>query len=79
MQCILPWELTPEQYIETEAYRQVHPEAVCRRCGKSGPMHRHGCYQRGVTGSVGQVLRILIARFLCLACRRMVSYCRALP
>jgi transposase-like protein len=74
MQRIYPCELTPEEYIETEAHRQVRPGMVCPRCGKAGPLHRHGVYKRGITGSVGQVLCILIARFLCLACRGTVSY-----
>ena len=74
MQRIYPCELTPEQYIATQVQRQIRPEAVCPRCSKTGTLHRHGCYARGITGSVGQVLCILIARFLCLACRRTVSY-----
>lgn len=74
MQRIHPCELTPEQYIATEAHRQVRPEAVCPCCGKPRSLHRHGCYPRGITGALGQVLCILIARFLCLGCRRTVSY-----
>ena len=74
MQRIHPCELTPEQYIATEAHRQVRAEAVCPRCGKPSRLHRHGVYERGITGSLGQVLRILIARYLCLGCRRTVSY-----
>jgi transposase-like protein len=74
MQRIHPCELTAEQYIATEAHRQVRAGTVCPRCGKSGPLHRHGVYKRGITGMLGQVLCILIARFLCLACRGTVSY-----
>jgi transposase-like protein len=74
MQRIHPCELTAEQYIATEAHRQVRAGTVCPRCGKSGPLHRHGVYKRGITGALGQVLCILIARFLCLACRGTVSY-----
>lgn len=58
----------------TEAYRQVRPAGVCPRCGKAGRLHRHGVYERGITGALGQVLCILITRFLCLACRGTVSY-----
>jgi transposase-like protein len=74
MQRIHPCELTPEEYIATEAYRQVRPGTVCPRCGKAGPLHRHGVYERGIPGALGQVLGILNARFLCLACRGTVSY-----
>ena len=74
MQCIHPCALTPEQYNATEAHRQVRPGPVCLRCEKAGPLHRHGCYPRGVTGSVGQVLEILVARFLCVACGGTLSF-----
>jgi hypothetical protein len=74
MQCVHPCELTPEQYIATEAHRQIRAGTICPRCGKVGPLHRHGVYERGITGGLGQVLGILIARFLCLACRGTVSY-----
>jgi transposase-like protein len=74
MQRIARCELTPEQYVETEAHRQIRVESVCPRCGKPGPLHRHGSYARGITSSVGKVLCVLVARFLCLACGGTVSY-----
>jgi transposase-like protein len=74
MQRIYPCELTPEQYVATEGHRQIRPEAVCPRCGQGGPLHRHGRYRRGITGSAGQVLDIYVARFLCAACGGTVSY-----
>ncbi len=74
MQRIYPCEQTPEQYLETEGHRQVRSELSCPRCGSRGPLHRHGGYPRDITGGVGQVLRIWIARFLCLGCGRTVSY-----
>jgi len=73
MQRIHPTALTPEQYIATEAHRQVIGELVCPRCGK-GRLHRHGKYDRGITGLVGQLLGVCVARFLCLACGGTVSY-----
>ncbi|MBE7537893.1 MAG: hypothetical protein HS122_05730 [Opitutaceae bacterium] len=73
MQRIHPTALSPEQYIETEAHRQVRGEGLCPRCGK-GRLQRHGFYSRGVTGVAGQELRVLVARFICAACRGTVSY-----
>lgn len=74
MQRIYPCELTVEDYVKTEAHRQVRPEEVCPRCGRTEGMHRHGVYERGITGRAGRIGKILIARFLCLACRGTVSY-----
>ena len=74
MQRIYATALTPEQYVATEGHRAVRAEVVCPRCGKNCGLHRHGVYERGITGTLGQVLRIAVARFLCLACRRTVSY-----
>jgi transposase-like protein len=74
MQRIMPSDLTPEVYWASEAHQQVRAETVCPRCGKAGPLHRHGTYARWITGVVGKVLRILIARFLCVACGATVSY-----
>jgi transposase-like protein len=74
MQRIYPTALTPEEYMAREGHRQVRAETACPRCGRSDGLHRHGVYGRGITGGLGQVLRILIARFLCVACRRTVSY-----
>lgn len=74
MQRIYPCELTPEQYIATEAHLQVRAEGVCPRCGTVGSLRRHGVYRRGITGALGQILSVLVARFLCLGCRRTVSY-----
>lgn len=74
MQRIQPSELTPEEYLARDAHREVRAETVCPRCGRAGPLHRHGAYARWVTGVVGLAVRILVARFLCAACGRTVSY-----
>ena len=74
MQRIYACELTVEQYIEIEGHRQVRPEGVCPRCGEAGRLHRHGTYWRGITSSLGQIVSIAIARFLCRRCRGTVSY-----
>ena len=74
MQRLLPSTLTPEQYLASEAHREVRAETRCPHCGRGGPLHGHGTYGRNVTGVMGQVLRILIARFLCAACGVTVSY-----
>jgi transposase-like protein len=74
MQRILPWTQTPEVYWASDAHRQVRPEEGCPNCGGPGPLHRHGAYKRGVTGEVGLLLSIWVARFLCALCGRTVSY-----
>ena len=74
VQRIYPCELTPEQYVANETHRQVRAESVCPRCGQAAGLDRHGTYARGITGTVGQVLRILVARFRCRACAATVSY-----
>lgn len=73
MQRIYFTALTPEQYIASEAHRQVIAELICPRCGK-GRLHRHGKYGRGITGMVGQLLGLFVARFLCVVCDGTVSY-----
>jgi transposase-like protein len=74
MQRIYRCELTPEEYVESEGHRQVLSERVCPRCGRPGRLHRHGIYRRGITGGIGQIVMIWVARFLCLKCGRTVSY-----
>lgn len=73
MQRIYPSPLGPEQYVATEAHRQVRAEESCPHCG-AGMLHRHGRYERGVTGAAGQLVRIEVARFCCVKCGRTVSY-----
>ena len=41
---------------------------------RKGRLHRHGTYGRGITGLVGQLLWLFVARFICLACGHTVSY-----
>jgi len=59
---------------DERGHRQVIAERRCPRCERSGRLHRHGVYGRGVTGTAGQIMVILVARFLCLVCGRTVSY-----
>ena len=73
MQRIYLTALSPEEYVASEAHRQVIAELICPRCGK-GRLRRHGTYRRGITGMVGQLLWLLVARFICLVCAHTVSY-----
>jgi len=73
MQRNYPSFLTPEQYIETEAHREVRADERCPNCGR-GVLCGHGTYERGITTSVGQLVSMLVARFLCARCGRTVSY-----
>jgi len=74
MQRIYETELTPDQYYQTQAHREVICESVCPRCGQADGLHSHGTYARWITDLLGKLWRILIARFLCPGCRRTVSY-----
>ena len=74
MQRIHGFGLSVEQYAASQAHRQVRPEPECPRCGARAGLHRHGCYERGITTGAGGVVRILVARFLCRICRRTISY-----
>lgn len=73
MQRIYFTALSPEEYIVSEAHRQVIAETLCPRCGK-GRLQRHGSYGRGSTGLLGQLLSLLVARFICGGCDHTVSY-----
>jgi hypothetical protein len=74
MQRIYPCEHTVEQYVSSEAHRQVIAEPVCPQCRRGQSLRRHGSYGRWVTSEIGVVVLILVARFLCAGCRRTVSY-----
>ena len=75
MQRIFACELTPEEHVATEAHRQVSPELLCPLgCGCAERLHGHGTYERGITTSIGKIVLMLIARFLCVGCGRTISY-----
>ena len=74
MQRIYPCELTVEEYVSSEAHRQVIADTVCPLCQRGGRLQRHGSYGRWTTSKLGVAVWILIARFLCTVCRRTVSY-----
>lgn len=74
MQVIYHTALSVEQYIEQRAQAWVKPELVCRACGKTTVQHSHGTYERAVVGSLGEVLLIRVARYLCMGCTKTTSY-----
>jgi hypothetical protein len=67
-----PW--TPEEYVATQAHRQIIPDSVCPSCERATPLHRHGNYPRWVVSVLGALWRLRIARFFCPLCRRTISY-----
>lgn len=69
---VSPW--TPEEYIASEAHRQIVPESTCPICQRAVTLHRHGAYLRWLATVLGELLRLWIARFLCPRCRHTVSY-----
>ena len=66
--------LTPEEYVATEAHRQVRPEEICPICGECDCLQSHGTYDRGITQKTGLVDSMCVARFLCVETGRTVSY-----
>ena len=74
MQRILLCALTVEQYESSEAHLQVVAEGQCPNCEAVNTLEWHGTYGRWVTGELGRLIWILVARFLCAVCRRTVSY-----
>jgi hypothetical protein len=78
MQRIMDVETGVEAYVAGEAHRQVRAEPVCPRCRRGRRLHRHGSYGRHVTDGAGRAVLIAVARFLCLACRRTISFSAAI-
>lgn len=74
MQRIYACPSSPEEYDQTDGYRQVTPESVCPRCRRSAALHRHGRYRRWVLTRLAQWLSLWIARFFSPACRHTISY-----
>jgi hypothetical protein len=69
---VSPW--TPEEYVATDAYRQVRPDLICPNCLRFVQLHYHGRYHRYVLSLLAKVLLIWIARFFCPLCNLTVSY-----
>ena len=74
MQRIFPSTWTPEEYVATQAHRQIIPDSICPSCERLTSLHRHGCYSRWVVSVLGALWRLLIARFFCPRCQRTISY-----
>lgn len=74
MQRIYACRWTVEEYVTTEAHRQIICESICANCFKAVKLHRHGRYQRWMITLLAQVVLIWVARFLCPLCRRTLSY-----
>ena len=67
-------DLTPEEYVATEAHRQIRPDEICPICGGCDCLQAHGTYERGITQKTGIVGSMCVARFLCVETGRTVSY-----
>lgn len=74
MQRIYRSTWTPEEYVKTEAHLQIIPESTCPRCQGKVRLHRHGNYQRWLITRLAEAMLLWIARFLCPACWRTISY-----
>ena len=67
-----PW--TVEEYIATEAHRQIVPESSCPGCRNAVHLHRHARYQRWLVTVLAQYVLIWVARFWCPLCHITISY-----
>ena len=74
MQRIYPSPWTPEEYVASEAFRQILPDSTCPRCLQAVQLHRHGRYQRWLITRLAKAMLLWIARFLCPLCRTTISY-----
>lgn len=74
MQRIFACELTPEEHVATEAHRQVSPELLSPRVRVRRAAARPRHLRTGITTSIGKIVLMLIARFLCVGCGRTISY-----
>lgn len=74
VQCLYRCSLTPEEYVARGGHRSVVAKRRCPRCGWRGRLHRHGFYERGLSTETGHLIRIPVARFLCLGCSRTISF-----
>lgn len=74
MQRVYSCGTSPEDYFENERHREVLADGVCPRCGERRRARRHGTYARWITDTAGQLLLILVARFLCPGCKRTISF-----
>lgn len=74
MQCIYKCGFTIREYVEGEGHEQVVPDRCCASCGRREGQHRHGTYERAVVDEEGRGWTIRVARFLCMACGRTLSY-----
>jgi hypothetical protein len=74
VQCLYRCSLTPEEYVARCGHRLVVVRRRCPRCGWRGRLRRHGSYERGLSTDTGHLIRISVARFLCLGCLRTISF-----
>lgn len=72
MQTIHPTTLTPLQYLEQGAARQVKAPENCANCGGAHCLDALGYYERYISHLL-ECLRISIRRFRCLKCRASIS------
>jgi hypothetical protein len=72
VQTIYPTTLTPLQYLEEGAAKQVKRPENCANCGGANCLEALGYYWRYISHLL-ECLRIPIRRFLCLRCRVSIS------
>jgi hypothetical protein len=73
VQTIYPTTLTPRQYLEQQAEKQVKRPENCANCCGANCLEALGYYDRYISHLL-EYLRIRVRRFLCLCCRVSISY-----
>lgn len=72
MQQILPVPINVIEYVKSDYQDQIANPSHCPNCNDTHGLHRHGTYKRWISWCL-DVVRILVARFLCSKCGRTVS------
>ena len=73
MQIIVRVTWTPEQYLISQKQSSMMRPHRCPNCSARKSLRALGYYERGLSGTNGKDLRLLVRRFRCGACKRTVS------
>ena len=73
MQLLVPYQGTPDTYVQLGAETRMMPPSPCPNCGCNRKLRLLGYYERFVSTTVGGLARMRVRRFRCRDCRRTVS------
>ncbi|SPF49512.1 conserved hypothetical protein [Candidatus Desulfosporosinus infrequens] len=72
MQLIIPFSLTPLEYIDQFQFLDIQRPDSCPNCQVPHSFHKHGIYWRNII-NVDYEGRLPVARFCCKVCRMTIS------